>query len=427
MEQSRTHEEKCQGTTPTRLYRSRRAPCLLSLSVGLSLCAASSIANAKNLEEEPTHVAALEFAAADEASFAIDSYTVRSGDTLWDLARKHGCEIDALREVNNIKGSALWAGQTLRIPTCVSDNESAAERSAKATPSITVMRPVVHAVDGSLVAEPALDPDLALSEGAPTFAEDQMYVVRRGDTLGAIAARYDTSVPALLKDNGLSGTTIFPGQKIRVGAEVEKAIEFILGQSIGDTNGGRLRKATRLPASDDYFIRRPHRAFGAQHTVQYVQRAVSAVKREFPKVHALAIGDLSEREGGKITRHASHQNGRDVDLGFFFKKKPEGYPQSFVVATNKNLDFAASWALLMAFVEAAEEPGGVEKIFMSYSTQRLFYKWARKQGISKAKLGKIFQYPRGRSHAEGLVRHEPGHDEHIHVRFQCPPDDARCH
>src|SRR5690606_38575956 len=129
----------------------------------------------------------------------------------------------------------------------------------------------------------------------------------------------------------------------------------------------------------------------------------------------------------KISMHASHQSGRDVDLGFYFKSRPKGYPEAFVVATEKNLHFAATWALLTAFTDLAEADAGVEKGFLSYSTQRLLYKLARKRGISKARLGAIFQYPRGRSSSKGIVRHQKGHDEHMHVRFKCPPRDKKCH
>jgi LysM repeat protein len=43
-----------------------------------------------------------------------------------------------------------------------------------------------------------------------------IYVVRPGDTLFGIAARHDMSVPALMQVNGLSGTLIHSGDKLRV-------------------------------------------------------------------------------------------------------------------------------------------------------------------------------------------------------------------
>ena len=49
--------------------------------------------------------------------------TVHSGDTLWSLAQEHGDStkdvrrnIDEIKELNQLNGSAILVGQTLRIP-----------------------------------------------------------------------------------------------------------------------------------------------------------------------------------------------------------------------------------------------------------------------------------------------------------------------
>lgn len=43
-------------------------------------------------------------------------YTVRSGDTLWLLAKRFGTTVDAIKNLNSLTGSALSIGQVLRIP-----------------------------------------------------------------------------------------------------------------------------------------------------------------------------------------------------------------------------------------------------------------------------------------------------------------------
>jgi LysM repeat protein len=48
---------------------------------------------------------------------------------------------------------------------------------------------------------------------------DQMvkYIVQRGDTLGTIASKYDTSVSAIVRANGIRNPNmIYPGQVLRV-------------------------------------------------------------------------------------------------------------------------------------------------------------------------------------------------------------------
>jgi murein endopeptidase len=189
---------------------------------------------------------------------------------------------------------------------------------------------------------------------------------------------------------------------------------------------GRLSDGVQLPVGDGYHIRRPHRSWGCSHVVAHIARAIDAVRARFPAVHTLAIGDLSAKKGGAITDHRSHQSGRDVDIGLYYRAVPRGYPRSFVDATPANLDCAATWALLHAFARTADEPAGVAAIFLDYDVQGQLYTWALDHGVPADYLRRLFQYPHGEGAMTGLVRHEPNHADHLHVRFRCPPGDGRC-
>ncbi|VFR37483.1 Membrane-bound lytic murein transglycosylase D precursor [plant metagenome] len=46
----------------------------------------------------------------------VRTHTVRSGDTLFALARRYGTSVDALRALNNLKGNTLKVGSRLRVP-----------------------------------------------------------------------------------------------------------------------------------------------------------------------------------------------------------------------------------------------------------------------------------------------------------------------
>jgi hypothetical protein len=65
-------------------------------------------------------------------------------------------------------------------------------------------------------------------------------------------------------------------------------------------------------------------------------------------------------------------------------------------------------------------------VFLDFEVQGILYAWAKDHGVSERRLERIFQYPHGRGASEGIVRHEPNHDNHMHVRFQCPSDDRGC-
>ena len=79
-----------------------------------------------------------------------------------------------------------------------------------------------------------------------------------------------------------------------------------------------------------------------------------------------------------------------------------------------------------ALYEASKKPGGPELVFLDYDVQGALYKEARKRGMGRSTLKKIFQYPDGKWAQDRLVQHVPKHDDHIHVRFKCPPKDERC-
>jgi LysM repeat protein len=44
-------------------------------------------------------------------------YRVRSGDSLWGIARAHGTTVDQLKTANNLRSSRIYAGQLLQLPT----------------------------------------------------------------------------------------------------------------------------------------------------------------------------------------------------------------------------------------------------------------------------------------------------------------------
>lgn len=309
-------------------------------------------------------------------------HTVRTGDTLWDIAQSIGCRVEDLRRANGMnEASPLRVGDTVQLPRCGGE-----------------------------------------------AASDKVYVVAPGDTLSAIAVRHKTTVEALRASNGLPDTTIRVGQRLTVGALAPVLpLRVVTGQSVGRPQRGRLVDGVRLPYDPGYYRRRVDRAYAAQHVIDHTRRAIAAVRDKYPSVHRLAIGDLSAKRGGRISGHASHQSGRDIDLGFYFRQAPAGYPKEFVRDGAGELHHGATWELIYRLFKASTLKGGPQKIFLDYGVQAKLYKYARKRGVAKHVLAQIFQYPDGRYTRQRLVAHEPMHADHLHVRFACPAGDDNCH
>ena len=108
------------------------------------------------------------------------SYTVRRGDSLWNIANRYGTTVDTIRRDNALRGNMLQPGQRL------------------------VLRP------------PAGSRSTTSTRTASTAASGSSYVVRPGDTMAKISGRMGVSLERLLAANGLSSrSTIYPGQTIR--------------------------------------------------------------------------------------------------------------------------------------------------------------------------------------------------------------------
>jgi len=310
------------------------------------------------------------------------AYVVKPGDTLWELAADHGCTVEQLRKTNKLGANdALMVGRELDLSAC-----------ADAKPG----------------------------------ASSHRYVVARGDNLATIARRHGTSVDGLRKLNGIEGSMIRVGQELKVPGEAARAVRVVVGQSRGQVHHGWLHNPTQLPRSPHYYRRRTERTWATAHLIDHTLNAIDDARQSFPKLHRLAIGDLSDLDGGPLSGHASHQSGRDIDVGLFYRKVPAEYPKEFVVATRATLDTAATWALLRGFLRSVGQPGGVEKVFLDYELQGWLYEAARKDGWTSAQLHGVFQYPDGKHAKHGVVRHVANHRDHIHVRFTCAPNDGAC-
>ena len=116
---------------------------------------------------------------------ADDRYTVRSGDTVSHIARRAGTSVAAIAAANALADpSRIYAGQVLTIPTA---------------PAAVAPAPVAPA--------PAPAPVPATTT----------YTVRSGDTVSAIAAKFGTTVAAVVTANGLdSRAFIRAGQPLTI-------------------------------------------------------------------------------------------------------------------------------------------------------------------------------------------------------------------
>lgn len=191
------------------------------------------------------------------------------------------------------------------------------------------------------------------------------------------------------------------------------------GVSYGATDWGRLFHGEPLPDDPDYEILFHHRTFGTYYTVSETRRVMEAYHDKYPDAHELMIGDISFRTGGAISPHKSHKSGRDIDISYPRLDEPPTLEQ-FNHVRRDELDAEKTFFLIQTLISG----GHVEYIFMDRWFQRKLYRVAERRGAPDEWLAKVFEYPDWGG--EALVRHSPGHRNHMHIRFQCQPTDRRC-
>ncbi len=249
-------------------------------------------------------------------------------------------------------------------------------------------------------------------EIAPRERNKVSYEVRSGDSFGEIAQRYHLTRRELeLYQRGKVSDT----SSLRVGQTLTVWVDGGVVEGFGgDRDKGVLKAGVLLPPGKHYNIKWEAGAWGTNKTIRSIQTGIAAYKKRMPGGPKVNIGDISKRGGGKFKPHSSHQHGRDVDIGYVLKGD-DAKATRFRSANAKNLDVARTWRLIMSLIDTDE----VVYVFVDHKLQKLLYEYARdERGASDEFLDEIFQYPRGRRRAHGIIRHWKGHVNHFHVRFR---------
>jgi len=399
---------------------------------------------------------------------------VKRGDALSAIAKRAGVSVEQIKDWNQLNSDLIRIGQKLVVGP-----EPAIGRADEGidwTPPFDYGAVAQDAAQEDSLRIAARDPSSAVAARTYDKSTDakkptlgRTYRVQKGDTLTGIALRHDTSVAELLASNpGLRADRIYPGQTIDVGAprpevvfKLERGDSLLAvanrydvsrrdltrwnaglnhqdpgagtsirlytrvpvspSQAVGPTNRGRLENGIRLPSHRGYVIRTPARAYGTEETTRWMIGAFNAVDARFKHTKVLRIHDISDRDGGKLRDHKSHQNGRDADISYY-QTECSSNGCRFDDFRSSELDVARQWALLEYWLRN----GQAEMIFIDYRLQAKLYRYAKRKGVTRAQLDRWIQYPRGKYEPSGVIRHFPNHEDHLHVRFVCPYSDLKC-
>lgn len=132
---------------------------------------------------------------------------VRAGDTLYQLSRRHGVSVAALREANGMTGNVIRPGQTLRMPGGNLAGNQAPQLGSRQRDDRTAAAPRYRPAPYRAPTEQSA-PRQALTGGS-------VYTVRPGDSLYAISRRTGVSVADLKQRNNIRDVrAIQPGTRL---------------------------------------------------------------------------------------------------------------------------------------------------------------------------------------------------------------------
>ena len=155
------------------------------------------------------------------------TYTVKSGDTLYGISNQFGVSVNELIELNNVQPGSLQIGQVLKIPVTGGTNpDTTFTYTVKKGDSLysianiydTTVQDIINLnnlkSNNIFIGQTLLLPEKYNTiDSLPEYVN---YVVKKGDSLYSIAKAYGTSVDLIMKDNALNNINLSIGQNLKI-------------------------------------------------------------------------------------------------------------------------------------------------------------------------------------------------------------------
>ncbi len=208
---------------------------------------------------------------------ATGSYTVKSGDTLSGIARRHGISVKQLKSENQLKSDMIRLGQKLRVPSASEQKTAISENTPKAKPAPQKAAP-----------SPAEPKPAAIA---------QTYKIKAGDSFYSIARREGVTVAEIQKANPkVQASRLRIGQTIKLpGSEIAAAPAQSqpVSQTILATDKPEL--TSPLPSETPKTAPVPK-----QKRVSEVELTKEMTFQAFAKEQGMSMARLNELNGHKL-------------------------------------------------------------------------------------------------------------------------------
>lgn len=206
-------------------------------------------------------------------------------------------------------------------------------------------------------------------------------------------------------------------------AKYERSPFSLMSLTVGAPNAGYHLRAKRLRNTPSLHIKSSsrRRSYGHPALVLMLTRSASDVEKAEPN-SVMLVGDLSFKSGGPISKHRSHQSGRDADIGFYVRNangkqivldrfiKIDGEGQ-VIGLKNAYFDEHRNWLLVRSWLR--DRRAGISHVFVAAHIRQRLLQYARSHKAHSRYVDAATKFLKQPSNSTL-------HDDHYHVRIDCP-------
>jgi penicillin-insensitive murein endopeptidase len=206
------------------------------------------------------------------------------------------------------------------------------------------------------------------------------------------------------------------------------AAHAVMSDPHGTYNNGTLEDAECLQESGEGYMqlyRDMERIWGTSDMINMIVAVGQDMNSRYPGRDRLQVEDISSKNGGDLTEHGSHEIGLDADIQFYkldgkeHVSRWQGNNREFAKpmvnpdgSVSGNFDVGRNFEVMKSMFRH----GRVARVFIDTNLKKSLCRYARETGQLNSAANVL----------RNLV-HEPNHQDHFHVRLQCPRGANDCH
>ena len=179
----------------------------------------------------------------------MQTYTVKKGDTLYGISNQFGVSVVDLKNLNNLKDNNLKIGQILKISQNSGTNpDSTINYIVKKGDSLYAIARVYKTTVQEIqklnnlksnalsIGQELKIPENYVNDASANLPTYINYTVKKGDSLYSIAKRYGITTNTIIKDNALKNNLLSIGQNLKIRTKKESIVEECFGNETSDKN-----------------------------------------------------------------------------------------------------------------------------------------------------------------------------------------------